>query len=253
MHPDLTSIRWDTQSVHGRLSEALFMTQPLWKAALAESIGTFTLIFIGAGSILADAMTGGKVGITGIALAHGLAIATMVSAAGHLSGGHFNPAVTAGFLITGRQPVGHGIAYVIAQLIGASIAAFMLTAVFPEETRQAVHLGTPGLGRGVTAGTGIVVEAVLTFLLVFVIFGVAVDPRGPGTVAGIIIGLVIAMDTLGGGALTGAAMNPARVFGPALFSNFWDNHYVYWVGPILGGAVAALIYDRALSAGVMKR
>lgn len=229
------------------------MTQPLWKAALAESIGTFTLIFIGAGSILADAMTGGKVGITGIALAHGLAIAVMVSAAGHLSGGHFNPAVTAAFLIAGRQPVDRGIAYIIAQFTGASVAAFILTAVFPETTRQAVHLGTPGLGEGITAGTGIVVEAVLTFLLVFVIFGVAVDPRGSGAVAGLVIGFVIVMDILAGGALTGAAMNPARAFGPALFSNFWDGHYVYWVGPILGGAVAALIYDKALNTGEMKR
>ncbi|HET6780663.1 MAG TPA: MIP family channel protein, partial [bacterium] len=212
------------------------MPHPLWKAALAEVIGTFTLIFIGAGSILADAMTGGKIGILGIALAHGLAIATMTSATGHLSGGHFNPAVTAAFLITGRQPVERGIAYVIAQLIGASVAAFILTATFPEATRQAVHLGTPALNEGVTPGTGIVVEAVLTFILVFVIFGVAVDPRGPGMVAGLFIGLVIAMDFLAGGALTGAAMNPARAFGPALFSNSWGSHYVSWVGPILGGA-----------------
>jgi MIP family channel proteins len=227
------------------------MLQPLWTAALAEAIGTFALIFIGGGSILADAMSGGTLGPLGIALAHGLAIAGMVSATGHLSGGHFNPAVTAGFLITGRQKVGHGVTYIIAQLIGASVAAFVLTAIFPEAIRQAVHLGTPGLGRGVTAGTGIVVEAVLTFILVFVIFGVAVDPRGPGMIAGLIIGLVITMDTLAGGALTGAAMNPARVFGPALFSNFWNSHYVYWIGPIIGAVVAALVYDRVLS-GVRK-
>lgn len=235
------------QCVHGQRDEALFVP-PLWKAALAEAVGTFALIFIGGGSILADAMSNGKVGTVGIAFAHGLAIATMVPAAGHLSGGHFNPAVTAGFLITRRQPIGRGIAYIVAQLIGASVAAFMLTVVFPEATRQAVHLGTPGLGRGVTAGTGIVVEAVLTFLLVFVIFGVAVDSRGPGMIGGLIIGLVITMDILGGGVLTGAAMNPARAFGPALFSNFWENHYVYWTGPVAGGIVGALVYDRALSA-----
>lgn len=224
------------------------MLQPLWKAALAEAIGTFTLTFIGAGSILADALTGGKVGMTGVALAHGLAIATMVSAAGHLSGGHFNPAVTVGFLITGRQPAGRGITYIVAQLAGASVAAFVLTAVFPEAIRQSARLGTPALGAGVTAGVGIVVEAVLTFLLVFVIFGVAVDPRGPGAVAGLIIGLVIAMDILAGGALTGAAMNPARAFGPALFSNFWEGHYVYWIGPAIGGMLAALVYHRVFSA-----
>ncbi|MBI2247022.1 MAG: aquaporin [Armatimonadetes bacterium] len=218
------------------------MPQPLWKAALAEAIGAFTLTFIGAGSILADALTGGKVGMTGVALAHGLAIATMVSAAGHLSGGHFNPAVTVGFLITGRQPAGRGITYIVAQLAGASVAAFVLTAVFPEAIRESARLGTPARGAGVTAGVG------LTFLLVFVIFGAAVDPRGPGAVAGLIIGLVIAMDILAGGALTGAAMNPARAFGPALFSNFWEGHYVYWIGPAIGGMLAALVYHRVFSA-----
>lgn len=185
--------------------------------------------------------------MVGIALAHGLAIATLVSAAGHISGGHFNPAVTAGFVATRRMPLGQGIAYVIAQLAGASVAALLLTASFPEATRKAVHLGTPALGQGVTAGVGIVVEAILTFLLVFVIFGVAVDVRGPRGVAGLIIGLVIAMDILAGGVLTGAAMNPARAFGPALFSGHWANQAVYWVGPLLGGVGGAWLYHRTLA------
>lgn len=222
------------------------MDTPLWKAALAEAVGTFTLIFIGAGSILADHLSGGKVGVVGIALAHGLAIGTMVLAVGAVSGGHFNPAVTLGFLVTGRQPLGRGVSYMAAQLVGASIAALLLTAAFPEATRHAVHLGTPALAAGVTAGAGIVVEAILTFLLVVVIFGTAVDPRGPGMIAGLAIGFVITMDILAGGALTGAAMNPARAFGPALFSNFWENQFVYWVGPFLGAVVAALIYQRGL-------
>lgn len=222
------------------------METSLWKAFLAEAVGTFALIFIGAGSVLADSLTGGKVGIVGIAFAHGLAIGTMVLAVGAVSGGHFNPAVTLGFLVTGRQPVGGGLAYMAAQLIGASIAALLLTASFPEATRTAVHLGTTSLAPGVTPGVGIVIEAILTFLLVFVIFGTAVDPRGPKAVAGLAIGLVITMDILVGGALTGGAMNPARAFGPALFSNFWENQYVYWVGPFLGAIVAALVYQRAL-------
>jgi aquaporin Z len=222
------------------------MDTPLWKAALAEAVGTFTLIFIGAGSILADQLTGGKVGIVGIAFAHGLAIGTMVLAVGAVSGGHFNPAVTLGFLVTGRQPLGRGLSYMAAQLIGASIAALLLTAAFPEGTRQAVHLGTPALATGVTPGVGIVVEGILTFLLVFVIFGTAVDPRGPHTIAGLAIGLVITMDIFAGGALTGAAMNPARTFGPALFSGFWESQYVYWVGPFLGAAAAAFLYQRTM-------
>lgn len=217
------------------------MPQPIWKAALAELIGTFALIFMGAGSILADVMTGGKVGLTGIALAHGLAIATMVSATGHLSGGHLNPAVTAGVVVSGRLPVRSGIVYLVAQLAGASLAAFFLTASFPEAIRKAAMLGTPALAPGVSAGTGIVVEAILTFFLVFAVFGTAIDGRGP-KVGGLFIGLVIVMDILAGGALTGAAMNPARAFGPALFAGAWSNQAVYWIGPLLGGVVAGWLY-----------
>jgi aquaporin Z len=215
---------------------------PLWKAALAELIGTFTLIFIGAGAILSDVLTGGKVGLTGIALAHGVAIATMVSAAGHLSGGHFNPAVTSAFVATGRMAVGTGLAYVAAQLVGALLGAFFLMAAFPEAVRKTALLGVPLLAQGVSSGTGIVVEAILTFFLVFVIFGTAVDARGPKAAGGLFIGLVIAMDILAGGALTGAAMNPARAFGPAFFADAWTNQAVYWIGPLLGGVVAGWLY-----------
>ncbi len=222
------------------------MPQPVGKACLAEAVGTFALIFIGAGSIIANQLSGGKVGVVGIALAHGLAIATMVAATGHLSGGHLNPAVTGGFMVTRRLPVGVGVAYILAQLAGASVGGLLLTAAFPEGARRAVSLGTPTLDPTVTAGVGIVVEAILTFLLVFVIFGVAVDSRGAGSSAWLAIGLVIAMDILAGGALTGAAMNPARAFGPALFSGNWANHLVYWVGPGLGGGLAAWVYDNVL-------
>ncbi len=223
------------------------MPPALWRACIAEAVGTFALIFIGAGSVIADQMTGGKVGIVGIAFAHGLAIATMVAATGHLSGGHLNPAVTGGFIVTGRLPVGHGIAYILSQLAGAAIGGFFLTAAFPERARLAVHLGTPALGAGVTLGMGIVVEAILTFLLVFVIFGAAVDARGPRSIAPLAIGLVITMDIIAGGALTGGAMNPARAFGPALFSGEWANHLVYWMGPGLGGLIAAWIYHEVLA------
>lgn len=218
------------------------MAQPMTKSLIAEAVGALALIFLGAGSIIADQMSGGKIGLTGIAFAHGLAIATMVAAAGHVSGGHFNPAVTAAFAATGRLPVGTAIAYVLAQLIGASIGGLLLTAAFPEAARQAVALGTTTLARGVAPGTGIVVEAVLTFFLVFVIFGVAVDARAQRPAAPLAIGFVITMDILAGGALTGGAMNPARAFGPALFSGVWANHAVYWVGPAIGGVLGAWVY-----------
>jgi len=210
---------------------------------MAEAVGTFTLIFIGAGSIIANQLTGGKVGIVGIALAHGLAIATMVAATGHISGGHLNPAVTWGFMVTRRLAVNVGITYMLAQLVGASIGGLLLTAAYPEAARRAASLGTPTLDPAVTAGVGIVVEAILTFFLVFVIFGTAADPRGPGAIAPLAIGLVLTMDILAGGALTGGAMNPARAFGPALFSGMWANHLVYWVGPLLGGGLAAWTYQ----------
>jgi aquaporin Z len=215
---------------------------PVWKAALAELVGTFALIFIGAGSILADVLTGGKVGLAGIALAHGIAIATMVSAAGHLSGGHFNPAVTGAFMVTGRLPAGTGFAYVAAQLVGGLLGAFFLMAAFPEAVRKTAMLGAPALAAGVSSGTGIVIEAILTFFLVFVVFGTAVDGRGPRAAGGLFIGLVITMDILAGGALTGAAMNPARAFGPAFFAGAWANQAVYWIGPLLGGTVAGWLY-----------
>ena len=218
------------------------MSPSLTKSLVAEAVGALALIFLGAGSIIADQLSGGKVGPTGIAFAHGLAIATMVAAAGHVSGGHFNPAVTLGFIATRRMPVGSGIAYIIAQLVGAAIGGLLLTATFPEAARQAVGLGTPVLARGVSAGTGIVVEAVLTFFLVFVVFGVAVDARAQRPAAPLAIGLVITMDILAGGVLTGGAMNPARAFGPALFSGVWTNHAVYWIGPALGGVLGGWLY-----------
>jgi MIP family channel proteins len=166
----------------------------------------------------------------------------MVSAAGHISGGHYNPAVTAAFVATGRLPGGHGAAYVVAQLAGASLGAFFLTASFPETVRKAAMLGTPALTSGLSPGTGIVIEAILTFFLVFVIFGTAVDARGPRAAGGLFIGLVITMDFLAGGPLTGAAMNPARAFGPALFASAWTNQAVYWVGPLVGGILGGWVY-----------
>ena len=219
------------------------------RAPLAELVGTFAFFFIGAGAICTDAYTSGGVGLVGIALAHGLILSVMISALGAISVGHFNPAVTIAFLVTGRIPVAQAVAYVIAQLVGGTIAGLLLRAifasVFPEAVSGPAHLGTPGLARDVSFGTGVLIEAVLTFFLLLAIYGTAVDERAPRSIAGFGIGLTIGLDILMGGPLTGAAMNPARTFGPAVAAQFWDNHLVYWIGPIAGAVIAAVVYEYA--------
>lgn len=222
--------------------------------ALAEFVGTFTLIFIGAGSIITVAGALGGVdggGLVVIAIAHGLAIATMVSAIGHVSGGHLNPAVTIGAFVTGKIDLRESAAYVGSQLAGGLAAAGLLRAALPESLWDApgVALGTPLVndGLGISTGQAVLIEAVLTFFLVWVIFATAIDSEGAfKMIAGLAIGFVILMDIMMGGPFTGASMNPARTFGPALAGGFWDDHWVYWVGPVAGGIVAAVVYDLAL-------
>lgn len=219
------------------------MDDPFRRAA-AELVGTFALIFVGAGSI-ATAATIGDPSLIGIALAHGLTIAVMVSAVGHISGGHFNPAVTFGFLVTRRIDARLAAVYWLAQLAGATVAALLLRWILPATTVDRVELGAPALGGGVGAGAGLVLEAILTFFLVWVVFATAADPRGTfKSIAGLAIGLTITADILIGGPLTGAAVNPARAFGPQLVQGFWSDGWIYYVGPLLGGAAAALAYDR---------
>ncbi len=213
--------------------------------AVAEFIGTLALIFIGAGSILSDRLTDGGVGLAGIALAHGLTIAVMVSAIGHISGGHINPAVTFGAWIAGKIPSREAVVYWVAQLAGGAVGAMFLLFLFDDDVRQAVQLGTPVLAEGVSPLQGVLFELIATFFLVFVVFATAIDDNGAfKMVAGFAIGLVVAFDILAGGPLTGASMNPARTFGPALVGNVWAAHWVYWVGPLAGGGLAALLYSR---------
>ncbi len=216
------------------------------RALLAEFIGTFGLIFMGAGAIVADSFSGERVGILGIALAHGLAIFLGVSFSAHLSGGHLNPAVTLGFIATRRIRPDVGLAYIGSQLLGGLAAAIFLKILTPGEAAERTALGTPVPAQGIGGGQALLVELVLTFFLVFVIFGTAVDPRGPKALFPFCIGMTITMDILAGGALTGAAMNPARAFGPALLSGLWADHWVYWLGPILGSVLAARLYDDLL-------
>ena len=213
------------------------------RRAVAEFIGAFTLTFIGAGAAVAANAVHDPT-LIGVAIANGLAIGVMVSAMGHISGGHFNPAITFGFLITRRiKPKLAGV-YWIAQFGGAAVAALLVHDLIPRALTEAVHLGVPALGNGVDAGSAVFLEAIMTFFLVWVVFASAVDEEGTfKSIAGLAIGLTISIDVLFGGPFTGAAMNPSRAFGPQLVGNHWENGWVWYAGPILGAIVAATLYE----------
>ena len=206
----------------------------------AEALGAFTLIFVGPGSVMLAAGNS-NVTLVGVALAHGLAIGLMASALGAISGAHFNPAVTIAMWVTRRIETLPAVGYIIAQCLGGMLGGVALLVFFPEGLQTAANFGTPTLGAGIDFAKGVGIEAILTFFLVIVIFGTAVDSRAP-KLGGIAIGLTITMDILCGGRLTGAAMNPVRALGPAVVAGSWDNHLVYWIGPIMGAVGAALLY-----------
>jgi MIP family channel proteins len=207
----------------------------------AEFVGAFALVLIGAGAILAAGPVP-EPGLVGVALAHGLAIAVMVSAVGHISGGHFNPAITLGFLVTGRLHPILAVVYWIAQFAGAVAAAALLRWFFNDQNEG--NLGAPILNPAIEPEVGLIIEAILTFFLVWVVFATAADPRGTfKSIAGLAIGLTITMDILMGGSLTGAMMNPARALGPELLANSWDNFWIWYVGPFAGGVIAAVAYE----------
>lgn len=206
----------------------------------AEFIGTFALIFVGVGSIAVNQMTH-EAGVVGVALAHGLTIAVMVSALGAVSGGHFNPAVTAGVLLTRRIPAITAVLYWVAQFLGGIAGALVDKVVFPAPVLSAISLGTPMPGNGIGPFGAVVMEFVLTFFLMLVIFGTAIDVRAPRW-GGLFIGLTITLDILAGGPLTGAAMNPARALGPAVVSGQLGSLWIYFAGPLLGALAAAFYY-----------
>jgi aquaporin Z len=218
--------------------------QPL----LAEFLGTFYLCFAGIAAILsATPAVGSGAGIVGIALAHGLALSIAVNAFGGISGAHFNPAVTLGFFATGRLPALSVGPYIVAQLLGASTAALICRMIFPVEAVVQAQLGLPLPAVWASPAAVIVAEFVMTYLLMTSIFGTAVDERGQAVkIGGFGIGLTVAFDILAGGALTGASMNPARSFGPALVIGNFSWHWVYWVAPIAGACAAAIVYERIL-------
>lgn len=215
------------------------------RALVAEFIGTFTLIFIGVGAIASDVMTGHMLGLTGIALAHGLAIAVMVSATASVSGGHLNPAVTFGALVAKKIDVMNGIGYIVAQCLGGIAAAYVIKLAMPEQVLTATNFGLPVVTRGVTLLEAFCTEAILTFFLVFVVFGTAIDKRAP-KVGGLFIGLAVAMGVMMGAAISGGSMNPARHLGPAVAGGGFENIWLYWAGPLVGGGLAALIYKYVL-------
>jgi MIP family channel proteins len=206
---------------------------------VAEFVGIFALVFVGGGAIMMSRETNG--GLLPVAIAHGTILAIMVTATMRISG-HLNPAVTIGFLVARRiEPMMAGV-YIVAQLLGAMAAAYALQGTFPAELFAATRGGGQAVSLDITGAQAFFLEAIATFFLTFVVFGTAVDPKAP-PVGGFAIGLVLAAAVLAIGPLTGASLNPARSFGPAVATGIFEGQIVYWTGPIAGSMVAALIYD----------
>lgn len=214
----------------------------VWRHFAAEFIGVFALVFIGGGAILTTPLINMQAIVMNVAFAHGLILALLVTATMRISG-HLNPAVTAGFLVTRRIEPMMAVVYWIAQFLAAVIAAYALKLLYPSTLGAQMALGAQRLSNDVTMTQGIILEAIGTFLLTFVVWGTAVDPRAP-KVGGFAIGLTVTANIIAIGPLTGGSFNPARSFGPAVASGSFTGQIVYWVGPILGACVAALLYDK---------
>ena len=211
------------------------MNQDVLRRGIAEFVGTFTLIFIGGGAGIVSGRD-----IVAVALANGLAIGIMVTNLGHISGGHFNPAITLGFVATRRVKLGLAAVYWFFQLLGAVCAAFILRGIFSQLLVKFGATPTPH----VSDAKAFALEAIMTFFLVWAVWATAVDERGAfKAIAGLAIGLTISIDVFVGGPLTGAAMNPARAFGPELAANSWTGWWIYWIGPFAGALIAAVGYE----------
>ena len=216
-----------------------------WRATLAEFVATLLFVFIGAGSVVVSgSLTNGELGparLIVIALAHGLAITVLAYAIANISGGHINPVVSFVAVLTKKLRAAKGLMFIVAQLAGGLAGAALLLAAIPDAADT--NLGAHALGPDVSVGMALIMEVIVTFALVFVIFATAVDSRGIGTMAPLAIGLTVAIDHLLAVPITGASMNPARSFGPALVSGSWADHWIYWIGPLLGGVLAGLLYQ----------
>ncbi|NUO18805.1 aquaporin [bacterium] len=210
-----------------------------YKTLLAEFVGTFAVVFVGVGAIVSDHLTNGAVGLTGIALAFGFAIAAMTTITHPVSGGHLNPAVSFGFLISGQMKLFEFAGYVVAQCLGAVAASSLMMSANSPLALESVNFGIPVVGESSTAGMAAITETVLTFFLVLVALAAASKSRSPGGV-GLPLGLTYAMGIFMGAPVSGAAQNPARWFGPAVLGSDYMNAWVYWVGPFAGAALAAV-------------
>lgn len=212
----------------------------------AEALGTFGLVFVGAAVVVVNGgFPNSGIGLLGIALAHAVVLSVMITATMTISGGHLNPAVTLGLLAARRIDAASAAAYIATQLAAACVAAFLVKLLLPGAPVRNTMLGVPVIASSISLQQAIGLELILTFFLVSAVFGTVVSPDAP-RVAGFGIGLVLLFDILVGGPLTGAAMNPARAFGPAVVSGEWVGHLVYWIGPIAGGLLAALLWEYLL-------
>lgn len=221
-----------------------------YKKYLAEFLGTFMLVFIAAGAICADyylKMAGGQGTCPVWVIAvFGFIVVAVVYATSYIAGSHINPAVTISFLVTKRMKANTAIFYVIFQLLGATAAGYFLRILFPDAVNT-VHSGVCILGEGVGFKKAVFVEAIITFLFVFTIYATVVDGRVSKILAGIAIGVVCLFGALVSTAISGGALNPARVFGPAIASGHFDYHFVWWFGPVIGGIAAGFLYDKVFS------
>lgn len=212
----------------------------------AEFLGAFTLVFISSGAIMV-----GSGGLIGVAFAYGLALVVMIAAFAHISGGHFNPAVTLGFLVTRRITAALAGLYMLVQFAGACVASLLLWWIFPAEAITPAKLGAPALHPSIGPGAGFALEAIMTIFLVLAYFATTLDDRNSFKgIAPLAIGLVLTMDVLCGGPLTGAVMNPARALGPQLIGwagadlgGLWDDAWIYYAGPAVGAVLAAVLYE----------
>jgi MIP family channel proteins len=216
-----------------------------YKALIAEFIGTFAIVFITVGAIVSDHLTNGAVGLTGMALASGFAVAVMTGVTLHVSGGHLNPAVSFGMLLVGNMKARDFVGYVVAQCLGGIAASSLLMSAVSPLDLDAVNYGIPILGESATVTMALITEIVLSFLLVIVIYGTVVDSRAT-RMSALFIGFAVTVNILMGGPISGAAMNPARWLGPALIGGDLINAWVYWVGPLAGGALGAVTYTTFL-------
>jgi MIP family channel proteins len=214
------------------------MQDPL-KQFVAEFTGVFVLVFIGGGAIMMS--QGNPAALLIVAVAHGLALGVMVSATMRVSG-HINPAITLGFLATRRISVATAGMFILAQLLGATFAAFALKGLMPPVVFEATRAGGQSVAMDTSGMQAIILEALGTFMLAFAVFGTAVDAKGP-KIGGFGIGLTLAMVKHAIGPLTGASLNPARSFGPAVASGNFEGLLIYFIGPIVGAVIAALLYS----------